>query len=108
MKTLKRAEQKNVEINLDMYSPEGLASIMKAYNCFFWLRDEETGCDNYYNSWRSYDQLCWRHWVDNNRTPVFLYLSEQVKELKVIYHRDYGFYTTMALMDDGGIVYVKL
>ena len=107
MKVLKRAEQKNVGLDMEMYSPEGLRSIMKAYNCFFYIYNEDTKETKYYHYWDEYDHYCYSQWNTEDRVPVRIFL-DQVQELKVIYHKEYGFYTTVAIMNDGAEVYVKL
>lgn len=107
MKVLKRAEQKNVGLDMEMYSPEGLQWIMNTYNCFFYIYNEDTHETKYYHYWDEYDHYCYSLWNTEDRVPVRIFL-DQVQELKVIYHKEYGFYTTVAIMYDGEEVFVKL
>lgn len=108
MKVLKRAEQKNVGIDMYMYDPEGLRCVMKTYKCMFWIYNEETKTTEYFYDWAEYDKRCWMYWDTRDQVGVSLFIDDQVTELKVIYDNDYNFYTTVAKMADGGMVYVKL
>lgn len=107
MKTLKRAEQKNVALDLEMITPEGLRNIMKEYNCFFTMWNNEERTTEIYYTWESYDRLAYQYYADDP-VQVRLYITDQIKELKVIYCEEYGFYTTVAVMNDGDYIYVKL
>ena len=108
MKVLKKAEQKNVSLDMEMYSPEGLRWLMSNYKCFFYIYNEETKETKYYHYWDEYDHHCGSLWNTPDQVPVRLFLTNQVNELKVIYHKGTGFYTTVAVMYDGEEVFVKL
>lgn len=108
MKVLKTASQKNVQLDMEMYSPEGLKWIMCNYSCFFYIYNEETNETKYYHYWDEYDHYCGWAWNTEHQVTVRLFITDQVKELKVIYNKEYEFYTTVAIMYDGEEVFVKL
>ena len=107
MKVLKRAEQKNVGLDLNMVSDEGLKNIMREYNCFFSIWNAEEKTMEFYYTFEAYDRLVNRVYHDEP-VDVRLYITDQVKELKVIYCEEYGFYTTVAVMNNGDYIYVQL
>ena len=107
MKTLKRAEQKNVAIDTEMYSLEELKKIMNDFQCFFWIYNEEDHKSEYYYSGSAYEKMC-GYCYQSDPQPVRLFITDQVKELKVIYEYNYGFYQTVAIMNDNSMIYVKL
>ena len=107
MKTLKRAEQKNVAIDTDMYSLAELKKIMNDFQCFFYIYNEEDGKCEYYHSGSAYEQMC-GYCYQTDPHPVRLFITDQVKELKVIYEYSYGYYQTVAVMKDNSMIYVKL
>ena len=94
MKTLKNATQKNVLVNCDYYTLDEINSYLDEH--VFFTFDEKFDV--------SYERLT--SYVFGNRT-VRLSLDD-VKELKVIYNKEYQFYTTVAILNNGTNIYVSL
>lgn len=107
MKTLKRAEQKNVAIDTEMYTLEEVKQIMNDFQCFFSIYNEEEHKSEYYYSGSAYEKMCGYCFLSDPE-PVRLFITDQVKELKVIYEYNFGFYQTVAVMNDNSMIYVKL
>ena len=107
MKTLKRAEQKNVAIDTEMYTLEEVKKIMNDFQCFFSIYNEDDHKSEYYYSGNAYEKMCGYCFLSDPQT-VRLFITDQVKELKVIYEYSYGFYQTVAVMNDNSMIYVKL
>lgn len=108
MKTLKRAEQKNVAIDTEMYTLEEVKKIMNDFQCFFCIWNEDEHRSEYYHSGSAYEKMCGGYRYESDPQPVRLFITDQVKELKVIYEYNYGFYQTVAIMNDNSMIYVKL
>ena len=94
MKTLKNATQKNVLVNCDYYTLDEINSYLDEH--VFFKFDEKFDV--------SYEHLT--SYVFGDRT-VRLSLDD-VKELKVIYNKEYQFYTAVAILNNGTNIYVSL
>lgn len=85
MKTLKNAKQKNVILNRDYYTTQNLCDLLKE-RCLFYFDGLEIKFDevNYFN-------------VNDYvyRVPLSI-----VKELKVIYSKEYECYLTIAVFNE--------
>lgn len=93
MKILKKANQKNVIVNKDYYTPNELNDLL--YNediCYF---------DDKFNE--KYDRL--EDWEIDNIT--FRIFTETVERLEVVLD-DYGYYTTVAYTKKGFKIYINL
>lgn len=115
MKPLKKAHQKNVNIDLHYYDYGGLRNLFVRYNCMACIEqlDENGRYEriNYVYGWTDYTEGCYALRLAGKLgyaeyAPVHLFLEEQVKELKVICED--GYYHTVAVMNDGEIVYITL
>lgn len=92
MKVLKSATQKNVLIDYGWYTVNEINEFLDKHILF-------TLDDNFQESYE--------HVNDSNIKEVRLFL-DNVKELKVIYDRVYECYTTVAVLNDGNYIYVRL
>ena len=116
MKPLKRANQKNVNVDLDNYGYCGLMYLFTTYNCMACIEQyDENGsyvCTKYVHDWTGYTEGCYEMRLAgklayDKYAPVHLFLEDQVKELKVICEDD-GYYHTVAVMNSGEYVYITL
>lgn len=89
MKILKTAEQKNVEVNEEMYTEAELEE-MKAAGEITSLHDEFPDVKSL-----------------NDATEPIVF-TEKCKELKVIYNKEFGGYETVAVLLTGKAIYIKL
>lgn len=114
MKPLKRANQKNVNVDLDYYNYAGLCDLFKNYNCMACIEhydgERYIGTEYVYN-WYDYAEGCYELRLAgklgyDSYAPVHLFIENQIKELKVICED--GYYHTVAVMNDGGQVYITL
>ena len=94
MKVLKKAEQKNFQINKEMYTKTELENLMFNGFCFY-LDDKSTEIYNIENdfNWEEHDYRVFAHNLD---------------EVKVIYNKEFGFYETIGILYNGVIVHLSL
>ena len=92
MKVLKSATQKNVLVNYDWYTVNEINEFLDKHILF-------TFDDNFNES---YEHV---NYSDIKGVRLFL---NNVKELKVIYDRVYECYTTVAVLNDGNYINVRL
>ena len=116
MKPLKKAHQKNVNVDLEFYDYGGLRTLFLHYNCMACAnsttkngRYERT---KYVYDWTDYTEACYEMRLAGKLgydayLPVHLFIEDQIKELKVICEDGY-YYHTVAVMNNGEIVYITL
>lgn len=92
MKVLKRATQKNVLVDSGWYRMSEINELLDKHIVF-------TLDDKFKESYE--------HINCSNIDDVRLFLNK-VKELKVIYNREMECYATVAVLNDGNYIYVKL
>lgn len=104
MKTLKRAEQKNVIIDNEFYTSEELRELFKRGLTWYF---EKTGI--YEITVRNSDNMDTNniYWWEIQKIEFRLGLHH-VKELKVTYNKEYGVYTNVAVLLTGEEIYIKL
>ena len=92
MKTLKNATQKNVIVNCEFYTMNEINAYLDEH-VFFTLNEDF--------------QVSYEHvsYVSNEKVRINL---DDVKELKVIYNREYQSYTNVAVLNDGKNIFVTL
>ena len=92
MKTLKSAKQKNVLVDVGWYTVNEINEFLDKHILFTFDDDFNISYEhvNYYD-------------IDNLR--LFL---DKVNELKVIYNREMECYATVAVLNDGNYIYVRL
>ena len=92
MKTLKNATQNNVLVNCEFYTMNELNAYLDEH-VFFTLNEDF--------------QVSYEHvsYVSNVNVRISLH---DVKELKVIYNREYQCYTNVAVLNNGTNIYVTL
>ena len=90
MKVLKNAKQKNVVVCRDFYTIEEINKYLDSHVFFTLTKNFEV----------SYEQV-------TSSTEVRLFLKN-VKELKVIYDREFQCYTNVAVLNDGTNIYIEL
>ena len=92
MKVLKSATQKNVSVDGGWYTVNEINELLDKHILFTF--------DDSFNE--SYE-----HINITNIDEVRLFLNK-VKELKVIYNKEMGCYATVAVLNDGSYIYVRL
>lgn len=92
MKVLKSATQKNVLVDYNWYTVNEINEFLDKHILF-------TFDDNFKES---YEHV---NYSDSKEVRLFL---DNVKELKVIYDRVYECYTTVAVLNDGSHINVRL
>ena len=92
MKVLKRAKQKNVLVDYGWYTVNEINELLDKH-ILFTLDDDFK---------ESYEHV---NYTDVKNVRLFL---NKVKELKVIYNRVMECYTTVAVLDNGNYIYVRL
>ena len=92
MKVLKSATQKNVLVDYGWYTVNEINEFLDKH-ILFTLDDD-------FNA--SYEHV---NYSDVKNVRLFL---NKVKELKVIYNREMKCYATVAVLNDGNYIYVKL
>ena len=92
MKVLKRATQKNVLVDSGWYRMSEINELLDKHILF-------TLDDDFKESYE--------HINISNIDEVRLFLNK-VKELKVIYNKEMGCYATVAVLNDGSYIYVRL
>lgn len=115
MKTLKKAQQKNVNVDLDFYYEHELKNLFNTYNCMACVEQyDENGSyerTKYVYDWNGYFEGCYEMRLAgklgyDEHLPVHIFIENQIKELKVICED--GYYHTVAVMNDGENVYITL
>ena len=94
MKILKKASQKNVEINTDFYNVYQINEMLDRKLIFY--LDEELN--------QKHDNISSFDLFEGEYT--FRIFTSNLKELKVV--SDGGYYTTVAITNDGEKLYIKL
>ena len=94
MKILKKAQQKNVEVNIDFYNVYQISEMLDRKLIFY--LDEELN--------QKHDNISSFDLFEGEYT--FRIFTSKLKELKVV--SDGGYYTTIAITNDGEKLYVKL
>lgn len=94
MKILKKAEQKNFIVRRDFYT---LDKLFEMYDIGYIYSFDDNFNIIEYNS--LYD-------IDEN--DVFRVSADIINEVKVIYLTDFGFYTNVAVLNDGNKVFISL
>ena len=94
MKILKKASQKNVEINTDFYNVYQINEMLDR-KLIFYLDEELNQKHDNINSFDLYEGKY-----------TFRIFSSNLKELKVVL--DGGYYTTIAITNDEEKLYIKL
>ena len=94
MKTLKNATQKNVLVNCEFYTMNEINAYLDEH-VFFTLNEDI--------------QVSYEHVSYVSMEDVNVRISlDDVKELKVIYNREYQSYTNVAVLNDGTNIFVTL
>ena len=94
MKTLKNATQKNVLVDCDYYTIDEINGYLDQHVLFTFNEKIE----------ESYNHITYDVFEDR-KVRLFL---ENVKELKVVYNREYQCYTNVAVLNDGKNIFVSL
>ena len=94
MKILKKAQQKNIEINTDFYNVYQINEMLDRKLIFY--LDEELN--------QKHDNISSFDLFEGEYT--FRIFTNNLKELKVV--SDDGYYTTIAITNEGEKLYVKL
>ena len=94
MKILKKAQQKNIEVNTDFYNVYQINEMLDRKLIFY--LDEEFN--------EKYDNISSFDLFEGEYT--FRIFTNNLKELKVV--SDDGYYTTIAITNEGEKLYVKL
>lgn len=92
MKVLKSAKQKNVLVDYEWYTVNEINEFLDKHILF-------TLDDNF--------KVSYEHVNYSDVKNVRLFLNK-VKELKVIYNQEMWCYSTVAVMNDGNYIYVRL
>ena len=92
MKVLKSATQKNVLVDYGWYTVNEINEFLDKHILFV-LGDDFK---------ESYEHV---NYLDVKNVRLFL---NKVKELKVIYNREMECYSTVAVLNDGNYIYVRL
>ena len=115
MKPLKKASQKNINVDLDYYDYDGLRNLFTTYNCMACVEElDENGRyvrTNYVHSWPEYTEGCYEMRLAGKLAydeylPVHIFIRDQIKEITVKCID--GFYHTVAIMNNGENVYITL
>ena len=92
MKTLKSAKQKNVLVDGGWYTVDKINELLDKHVFFTFDVDFNV----------SYEHINYSD-IDNLRLSL-----DEVNELKVIYNKEIEFYATVAVLNDGNYIYVRL
>ena len=104
MKVLKRAEQRNVIIDLAYYDLADIKRIMNTYHTFFFAKDEY-GREKMYYYFSEFEKRNTSMWLPDSNIQLRLFLDD-VNELKVV-NLD-GYYHCVAVTKDGEMIHVEL
>ena len=94
MKILKKAQQKNIEVNTDFYNVYQINEMLDRKLIFY--LDEEL--NQKHDNVSSFDLYEGKY--------TYRIFTSNLKELKVV--SDNGYYTTIAITNDGEKIYIKL
>ena len=94
MKILKKAQQKNIEVNIDFYNVYQINEMLDRKLIFY--LDEELN--------QKHDNISSFDLFESEYT--FRIFTSKLKELKVV--SDGGYYTTIAITNEGEKLFVKL
>ena len=94
MNVLKNAKQKNVVVSRDFYTIEEINKYLVSHVFFTLTKKFEV----------SYEQVT-SSILESREVRLFL---NNVKELKVIYDREFQCYTNVAVLNDGTNIYIEL
>ena len=92
MKVLKSAKQKNVLVDYECYTVNEINELLDNHILFI-LNDDF--------------KVSYKHVNHSDVKNVRLFLNK-VKELKVIYNKEMWCYSTVAVLNDGNYIYVRL
>ena len=93
MKVLKNARQRNFILNKDYYVSNQIKEMLENKEiCFF---------DNF-------TQSCDYKKLTDIYNPIYRIFSEDLKEIKVIYNKDFGNYETVAIGNNGKLYHIEL
>ena len=94
MKILKKAQQKNIEVNIDFYNINEVNKLLDRKLIFY--------LDNEYNE--CYNNVTDIEYFENVHT--YRIFTSKLKELKVVLED--GYYITIAITNDDEKIYVKI
>ena len=94
MKILKKAQQKNIEVNIDFYNINEVNKLLDRKLIFY--------LDNEYNE--CYNNVTEIEYFENVQT--YRIFTSKLKELKVVLED--GYYITIAITNDDEKIYVKI
>ena len=92
MKTLKSAKQKNILVDGGWYTVDKINELLDNHILFTFDDDFK----------ESYEHI---NYLDIDNVRLFL---DKVKKLKVIYNKEIECYATVAVLNDGNYIYVRL
>lgn len=94
MRILKKAEQKNFIVRRDFYT---LDKLFEMYEIgYIYSFDDK------------FDTVEYNSLYDIGDDDVFRVSADIINEIKVIYMTDFGFYTTIAVLNDGNKLFISL
>lgn len=94
MRILKKAEQKNFIVRRDFYT---LDKLFEMYEIgYIYSFDDK------------FDTVEYNSLYDIGDDDVFRVSADIINELKVIYMTDFGFYTNVAVLNDGNKLFISL
>lgn len=94
MRILKKAEQKNFIVRRDFYTEDKLFEMYKSGFI--------VSFDDYYKE-RVFNNI-----DDIRSDDIFRVFADNIHEIKVIYLTEYGFYTNVAVMNNGENIFISL
>lgn len=99
MKVLKKAMQKNIELEQYYYTEEDIKVMFLTRQLFF-LRSKDFSVSENYEEWVQ------EHYITSER-PELRISTDDLKEIKVVLNEE-KFYTTVAIGNNGKQYFVKL
>lgn len=94
MRILKKAEQKNFIVRRDFYTEDKL---FEMYESSFIVSFDDDYKERVFNN------------IDDIRSDdIFRVFADNIHEIKVIYLTEYGFYTNVAVMNNGENIFISL
>lgn len=94
MRILKKAEQKNFIVRRDFYT---LDKLFEMYEIgYIYSFDDK------------FDTVEYNSLYDIGDDDVFIVSADIINEIKVIYMTDFGFYTNVAVLNDGNKLFISL
>lgn len=94
MRILKKAEQKNFIVRRDFYTEDKLFEMYKS--SFIVSFDDD------------YKEKVFNNIDDIRSDDIFRVFADNIHEIKVIYLAEYGFYTNVAVMNNGENIFISL